>query len=553
MRFYKMKHCKKAWLNICVIMIPVFSHAQQGNIGDEQINVIKPYQPTLSDAFKISDIPERDTSVSYTPDMKYDVNPVQHPTIYTITPIKPVRIKDENIKELYRGFVKAGYGTKNTPYAELFYNSIRSKSFDAGVHLSHISSTGKIKGFGYPGMSESGASVFGSRFFENSLLNGELGYRRSVYHWYGYNEPPDLFSKSETKHSFDDIYGDVKFGSNDKDKDKFRYSAQLGFYNFSDNKSNDETRFNLAGGAGKLFDNYDISATGSLDFLRYDTDLFNPQSYHIVRLKPRISTDYENLKLTAGTNLALEINDENKVHIYPFARIDLELIEEMLSTYVQLSGDLERNTFKNLSYENPFLGTFVPLANTSNKFDVTGGIKAKINQQFAFNASARIARLKDDIFFRNIPGPSTMVLYDVIYDDNTHTNVHAEIVYEQNEKAGLSLGVDYFSNKPSRETEALFRPDFRLTLSAFYNIGTKIYISTQWYYTGSQFARAYVNGIDYLTLKGYTDGNLTVDYRYSKVLSVFLNLNNVTASKYARWYNYPSYRFSAMAGFTYSF
>jgi hypothetical protein len=131
--------------------------------------------------------------------------------------------------------------------------------------------------------------------------------------------------------------------------------------------------------------------------------------------------------------------------------------------------------------------------------------------------------------------------------------VHAEIVYEQNEKAGLSVGVDYFSNKPSRETEALFRPDFRLTLAAFYNIGTKIFISTQWYYTGSQFARAYTNGNDYLTLKGYTDGNLTVDYRYSKVLSVFLNLNNVTASKYARWYNYPSYRFSAMAGFTYSF
>jgi hypothetical protein len=54
-------------------------------------------------------------------------------------------------------------------------------------------------------------------------------------------------------------------------------------------------------------------------------------------------------------------------------------------------------------------------------------------------------------------------------------------------------------------------------------------------------------------MKGYFDGNISVDYRYSKVLSVFLNLNNFTASKYARWYNYPSYGFSAMAGLTWSF
>ncbi|MDQ3051704.1 MAG: hypothetical protein M3Q95_12515, partial [Bacteroidota bacterium] len=69
-----------------VLAFPVMG--QQGNLGDEQINVVKAYQPTLSDAFKISDVPERDTAVSYTPDMKYTVDQVQHQTVYTITPIK---------------------------------------------------------------------------------------------------------------------------------------------------------------------------------------------------------------------------------------------------------------------------------------------------------------------------------------------------------------------------------------------------------------------------------------------------------------------------------
>jgi hypothetical protein len=61
------------------------------------------------------------------------------------------------------------------------------------------------------------------------------------------------------------------------------------------------------------------------------------------------------------------------------------------------------------------------------------------------------------------------------------------------------------------------------------------------------------NGTGYVKLKSYVDGNLEVDYRYSKILSVFASLHNLTASRYARWYNYPSYRFSALAGFSYSF
>ena len=222
-----------------VLTVPLASVAQQGNLGDEQINVVKPYQPTLSDAFKISDIPTRDTAVSYTPDLTYQVSPTRYETVYTISPIKPVKIKDENIKELYRGFIKGGYGTKNTPYIEAFYNSLRSKDFDAGVHVSHISSTGKIKDYGYPGMSETGVQLFGKKFFDNTQLEGKLGYNRSVYHYYGYNDPPDIFSKSETKHSFDYIDGDFAFRSSNKDEDDFRFMGGVSFHGISDNKDND--------------------------------------------------------------------------------------------------------------------------------------------------------------------------------------------------------------------------------------------------------------------------------------------------------------------------
>jgi hypothetical protein len=489
--------------------------------------------------------------------MKYEITKVKFPTVYTISPIKPLRIKDESIKKLYKGFVKGGYGTKNTPYAELFYNSIRSKIFDAGIHLNHISSSGKIKGYGHPGMSESGIKLFGTRFFDNSQLGAEIGYNRSAYHWYGYNKPPDIYSKSETKHTFDDVHGNFQLKSNDKDKDRIRYVGGVSFYSFSDNKKNDETDFIFAGMVGKKFDEFDLSGGITLDFLKYETKNLSSENRTIIRIDPRFVKEFDRMKLTAGANVPVEINDLTKYHLYPHLRLDFTLIEETMSVYGQLTGNLERGSYRSLAMENPFLGNEFPLRNTNTKLDVSAGVNVKLDKQLAFISSAGLKRLNDDVFYRNIPTYlSTLVVYDVAYDNNTITNIHAEVIYDQGEKTGVSIAADYFGNKPSREDKALFRPDFKFTAKGYYTMAEKIYINAQLAYVTPRNYVKY-NFLQqpegYGTIKGYFDANIGVDYRYSKVLSIFANINNLTASKYSRWYNYPSYGFGAMAGFSYSF
>jgi outer membrane receptor protein involved in Fe transport len=56
----------------------------------------------------------------------------------------------------------------------------------------------------------------------------------------------------------------------------------------------------------------------------------------------------------------------------------------------------------------------------------------------------------------------------------------------------------------------------------------------------------------FYVLKDVISFNLGVEYRYTKSLSFFLKLNNLSGAKYERWNFYPSKRFNMMGGFTYS-
>ena len=47
------------------------------NLGNEDIDIVKEYQPVLNDAFKISLTPQGDTSTSHAPSYTYNVEPQQ--------------------------------------------------------------------------------------------------------------------------------------------------------------------------------------------------------------------------------------------------------------------------------------------------------------------------------------------------------------------------------------------------------------------------------------------------------------------------------------------
>jgi hypothetical protein len=62
-----------------------------------EVIVIRPYEPTVSDAFKISSFPKIQESVVPVPNIQYSIIKKQIPTSFEVEPIKPAKIKGDKI------------------------------------------------------------------------------------------------------------------------------------------------------------------------------------------------------------------------------------------------------------------------------------------------------------------------------------------------------------------------------------------------------------------------------------------------------------------------
>ncbi|MFW5644625.1 MAG: hypothetical protein ACOCZL_01805, partial [Bacteroidota bacterium] len=105
-----------------------------------EVRVVKPYTPTLSDADKISLMPEFNDTVSLSTDFKYSITPKKYSTSFRLDPIKPAKMVGLPLTRLYKSQFTLGLGNYTTPYAELTINQLRDRKNALGLYAKHHSS-----------------------------------------------------------------------------------------------------------------------------------------------------------------------------------------------------------------------------------------------------------------------------------------------------------------------------------------------------------------------------------------------------------------------------
>jgi hypothetical protein len=504
------------------------------NRNFEKINNIQPNQPHAPLEYKVQDLelllPKLDTKVK--------VAPLDDKKVMT---------------KLYGDYLKVGFGNYTTPYLEAFANNKRSEKYLYGAHVKHFSSkNGPVRN---SGQSENLAEVYGKYIGKNTVLRGKVGYQRNRYNFYGYDHVREPNADKDTlKQIFNTI--SISAGIENKNKlDRLNYNTDLNYYNFTTyrNANEREILWNLktdyaVDGEKKILLDAGLSVSKRSDSSTVNRTLFT--------VKPAFQYTYsKDLILTGGFNIAYAndtIANYAKLHVYPRVNVEYKVVENKLIAFAGLDGDMQKNTLRTFSRENPYLDSNIPLFHTNKTSDLYIGAKGGLKGGVSYKIKVSTANYKYLYFFNNAVTDTSR--FSVLYDKGTVNviNLGGELGYELSNRFRLALAGTYYKYNLTYVEKAWHRPDFTGSVLATYNLNQKVYFNADFYYIGGLRGKNYLSGQE-VKLNGIADLNLKIDYLFSKQFSAFIEANNILSQKYQRYLYYSNKGINVLAGLTYSF
>ncbi len=541
-----------------VLIISLFSTGIQAQVNEEVISV-KAYDPTIGDAYKINILPEINDTSSMKNIFNYKVYPVQLPVKYDVTPIQPAKMVGEPLTKLYSTYLKAGYGNYNTMLGEAGFNVQRSKNYNGGLFVKHLSSISNIKlenNVKSPASySDNAVSLFGKKFYEHSALYGDAVYTRNAVHFYGYNT--DLFDTALIKKQIFQRYNNIKANigllTNYLDSNHLNYDVNVKYEFFEDHYSSYQNWIQVNARFDKYYKTEMIGEDLDVSWVNSNSPI-DTNNNAVVKFKPFVRFFGNQWRVQAGLSMNVDAySDSTFYHFYPDVMLQYNVIDNFFIPFAGINGGVIQNHFSKVTKENMFLWPGLHLKNTNDKMNLFLGFRGNFSKKISFLVKGTYSLYENMYFFVN----DTLNIgnyFNVVYDDKTQLlNFYGEISYKNNEKLNFFLKGSYYKYTLNTLEKPWHKPGWEVTLTTHYNLRNKIVASLDIFAMGDRFAPDYKTPNDPYRLKKIFDANLGIEYRYSKILSGFINVNNITAGKNYYWNFYPTQTFQIIGGLTYSF
>ena len=467
--------------------------------------------------------------------------------------LKVLKIKSEKPKELYGNYIEAGFGNYVTPMLNTYFNSTRNKDYAYGAHVNHISSqNGPVE---YSGMSNSEIGVNGTYFLKNATLQGGLKYNNDVFRYYGFNPDSVLVNdeKSITQ-NLNTISGNGLVLGN---ANNLSYSTNILFESIGGRNNLSDLNYGIKTNFGyELADKSSINASADLIMENAKNDVYSVNRTYFA-FNPNYKFLHDGINVTAGLNTAYDddaISGGGKFHIYPHIFLNYPLFVNEVNVFGGVTGGLERNSFSSLMKENQWflMSGNDRVFNNNKKVDFFGGLKGNFQQKLGYKAQLSFKNYENLHFFINNPLDSTQF---TIVSDSGNTSVFSfmgELSYEISEKLITTATLQFNSYDLSTLSTPFHRPGLIFGLNGIYTIQNKVRLNAQANYISGLKGFSVKNN-KVVDLKDIIDLNIGLDYKLSDNFSTFVQLNNISSANYSYYLNYPTKRFNALLGITYSF
>ncbi|WP_445738528.1 TonB-dependent receptor [Mariniflexile sp.] len=573
------KHIKNILLAVFTLSVSlVFSQKKSNDtINTGVIDVVKPYTPTISDAFKVKETPSLDDETTQAKkEIKYTV--FSFPVASTFTPAKGKAATVDKVKpvKLYDNYATLGVGTYTTILGELYLNHAISRTESVGGYVNYHSSEGGIEGVSFDdNFLNSKMNVNYASRLRDMSWNVEGGFQLQNYNWYGVPESQIIAAQTNgirVGHSFFGAHvgGDISF------EDTYINSGSLFFRRFGDNQGSGENNFVLKAKVDVPINDMEISTDVVIDYINGSFDRGYSFSDELkygnfqLGISPTYQLKQDDLTLNLGVSLFYlrdNIATKSKIYLYPNVTATYRLVNDVLIAYGGIQGNLIQNTYYGFANENPFVSPTLEVSPTDQLYNAYVGLKGKVTSNVSYNVSGRYIADRSKALFKTnvIKNLSPQTDYDygnsfgMVYDNVKTIGVSGEINVDVNRNFKLALRGETFSYTTDDEAEAWNLPDFKGSLFLDYQISKQWFAGANLFYVGErkdilEFEGSFIpTTFTPVTLDSYFDANAHVGYHVNDQLSVFAKANNIANKAYQRWQNVPVQSAQFLAGATYKF
>ena len=563
-----------------LLLCVTIASAQEDDLGTEVVNIVKPYTPSISDAFKVKESPVLNDSVN-SKKKKVDYQIFSVPVASTFTPAKGQATAVEKAKPIrqYDNYATLGFGNYTSILAELYSNFQISRTDNAGFFLRHNSSQGGIDDVRIEN------KYYDTRLDGNYTsrqkditYSADAGIEHQVINWYGLPVYFDSLTDEDINalDAQQSYFGGYLGGSLVLEESFFEgISANLRF--FTDSYSSSEFNFSAQPEFAFPLTQFTLKIDGDINYLSgsFDRGLFgtNGMSYSYLNagVSPALVYVDEDLTLSLGVAgyLGLDTeNSESNFFIYPRISASYRLVDELLIAYGGADGGLRQNTYYSFVEENPFVSPTLQIMPTSELYNAFGGLKGKLSNSVGYNLRASYGKEENKPLFQANPvidiSPSEAYEYGnsfgLVYDDVNTLSVFGELKVEVNDSFALGINAEYFSYSTTNEPEAWNLPDLKATLFSNFDVTEKIYAGASVFYVGERSilftgdVGIFGNGmVEFRTLDSFIDANVHIGYRVNERLSIFAKGSNLLGENYERWQHFPVQGIQGLVGATYKF
>lgn len=539
------------------------------------IDVIKPYVPSISDAFKVKEVPTLDDNVTNAKkEIKYNI--FSFPVASTFTPAKgkaEVLEKAKPIK-LYNNYAALGVGTYTTILGEVYLNHTINRNQSIGGYISHHSSAGGIKNLAFDdNFSNSKLNLNYASRLRDLAWNIEGGFQHQIYNWYGVPESQIAIATTnniETDHAFFNAHigGDITF------EDTYINSTSILFRRFTDNQDSAENRLTIKTIVDIPVNREEISTALKIDYLggsfatNYENNAALNYGNFQVGLSPTYQMKQDHLTVNLGVS-AYYLNDieagKNKFFIYPNINASYKVVNDILIAFGGIEGDLIQNSYHGFAHENSFVSPTLFIAPTDQQYNAYLGLRGKLSSTMSYTISGNYTAERNKALFRNNAITRTSQNYTygnsfgIVYDNVNTLGFAGEINVDVNRNFKLAFKGEYFSYSTNAQVEAWNLPDLTSSVFLDYQINQNWYAGANIFFVGARKDQFFINnGITAtppftVNLDSYFDANAHVGYHINNQISAFFKVNNIANQGYQRWQNFPVQSIQFLAGATYKF